>query len=393
MMEKRFVYADNAATTKISDRVLAAMMPVLTDEFGNPSSVHSLGRSASRLLIEARERAAAAVGGEPSGEYFTSGGTESDNWAVRGAAELGENDGRRHIITTAIEHHAVLRPCELLEKRGFEVTYLAPDEYGLITPQQVERAIRPDTCLVSVMTANNEIGTIQPVAEIGAVCRERGVLFHTDAVQAVGHIPVDVGDMNIDLLSLSGHKIHAPKGVGLLYVKNGVKLPAFILGGDQQRGRRAGTENLPGIVGLGQALADCTADISGRNERLTSLRNELAEGLLKIPQTLLNGHPALRLAGNVNISIAGIEGESLLLKLETMGIYASSGAACASGSLEPSHVLTAIGMPEQFSRGSLRLTLGDDATREDIRYIIESVTSAVAQIRAVSPLWARLSSE
>lgn len=386
-MGNRFVYADNAATTKVSESVLQAMLPMMTEHYGNPSSVHKMGREASRLLLQASGRSAESIGCKPNEIYFTSGGTESDNWAVRSAALLGEQQGKRHIVTTMIEHHAVLKCCRALEKQGFEVTYLRPDGCGLIGAEQVESALREDTCLVSVMTANNEVGTIQPVAEIGGICRERGVLFHTDSVQAVGSIPIDVAAMNIDMLSLSGHKIHAPKGVGALYIRSGIALPPFFLGGEQQRGRRAGTENTAGIVGLGQALADITKDISGRSERLARLRDRLAEGLLRIPETRLNGHPTQRLCSNVNLSLRGVEGESLLLMLETMGICASSGAACASGSLEPSHVLTAMGLPEELARGSLRLSLGDDTTEEDVDYIIEKVAAAAARIRGRSPLW------
>ena len=354
-MEYRCVYADNAATTGVSESVLQVMLPVLAEQYGNPSSAHKMGREASRLILAAAQQAASALGCKPNEIYFTSGGTESDNWALRSAARLGAECGKRHIVTTMIEHHAVLKCCGELEKQGFEVTYLRPDAQGRITAGQVEAALREDSCLVSVMAANNEVGTIQPVAEIGALCRSRGVLFHTDAVQAVGSIPIDTAAMNVDMLSLSGHKIHAPKGVGALYIRSGVALPPFMLGGEQQRGRRAGTENTAGIVGLGQALAD-------------------------IPSARLNGHPSERLCGNVNISLDGVDGESLLLMLDAAGICASSGAACASGSLEPSHVLTAMGLNGQLARGSLRLTLGDDTTEDDEQYIIEKVAAAAARI-------------
>ena len=379
-MQDRFIYADNAATTKVSKSVLEAMLPVLAEQYGNPSSAHKMGRQASRLILAAAQQAASALGCKPNEIYFTSGGTESDNWALRSAARLGAECGKRHIVTTMIEHHAVLKCCGELEKQGFEVTYLRPDAQGRITAGQVEAALREDSCLVSVMAANNEVGTIQPVAEIGALCRSRGVLFHTDAVQAVGSIPIDTAAMNVDMLSLSGHKIHAPKGVGALYIRSGVALPPFMLGGEQQRGRRAGTENTAGIVGLGQALADVTSDIGGRSARLAKLRDRLISGLMEIPSARLNGHPSERLCGNVNISLDGVDGESLLLMLDAAGICASSGAACASGSLEPSHVLTAMGLNGQLARGSLRLTLGDDTTEDDVQYIIEKVAAAAARI-------------
>ncbi len=386
-MEKRFVYADNAATTRISESVLAAMMPALREGYGNPSAVYKLGREASGAVLAARKQAADALGAKVSELYFTSGGSESDNWAIKGAAQLGAAAGKRHIVTTAVEHHAVLESCGALEKQGFEVTYLRPDVYGRVTAEQVAAALREDTCLVSMMLANNEVGTIMPVREAAAVCRERGVLFHTDAVQAVGQIPVDVRELGADMLSLSGHKLHAPKGIGALYIRTGVMLPRFIDGGSQERGRRAGTENVPAVIALGQALTDAVRDIRGRAERLAAMRDRLAEGLLKIPAVTPNGHPTERLSGNLSLSFDAIEGESLLLMLDMRGICASSGSACAAGSTEPSHVLTAMGQSERLAKGSLRLTLGDENTEEDIDYMLAVIPECVARLREMSPLW------
>lgn len=386
-MEKRFVYADNAATTRVTQNVLDVMLPLFTEGYGNASSIYTLGMDAAKKVLSCREAVASALGAKTNEIYFTAGGSESDNWAVKGAAELGERKGKKHIITTAVEHHAILHTCEYLEKHGFEVTYLPVDEYGRVTAQQVADAIREDTCLVTVMFANNEIGTIMPIAEIGAVCKERKVTFHTDAVQAVGHIDIDVKAMNIDMLSLSGHKIHAPKGVGALYIRTGIVLPNLIAGGAQERGKRAGTENVPGIAGLAEAVKTACADISEKTARVSAMRDRLIEGILKIPQTRLNGHPADRLSGNVNISIRGIEGESLLLMLDLNGICASSGSACTSGSLDPSHVLLAIGLPHEIAHGSLRLSIGEDTTDEDIDYILEVVPKVVDRLRAMSPLW------
>lgn len=386
-MEKRFVYADNAATTRVTQNVLDVMLPLFTEGYGNASSIYTLGMDAAKKVLSCREAVASALGAKTNEIYFTAGGSESDNWAVKGAAELGERKGKKHIITTAVEHHAILHTCEYLEKHGFEVTYLPVDEYGRVTAQQVADAIREDTCLVTVMFANNEIGTIMPIAEIGAVCKEKKVTFHTDAVQAVGHIDIDVKAMNIDMLSLSGHKIHAPKGVGALYIRTGIVLPNLIAGGAQERGKRAGTENVPGIAGLAEAVKTACADISEKTARVSAMRDRLIEGILKIPQTRLNGHPADRLSGNVNISIRGIEGESLLLMLDLNGICASSGSACTSGSLDPSHVLLAIGLPHEIAHGSLRLSIGEDTTDEDIDYILEVVPKVVDRLRAMSPLW------
>lgn len=389
-MEKRFVYADNAATTRVSQAALSAMLPLFTEGYGNASSIYKLGMNAAKTVLAAREKTAQALGAKVSEIYFTAGGSESDNWAVKGAAELGARSGKKHIITTAVEHHAILHTCEYLEKHGFEVTYLPPDEYGRVTARQVEQAIREDTCLVTVMFANNEIGTIMPVAEIGEVCRAKKVLFHTDAVQAVGHAEIDVKSMNIDMLSLSGHKIHAPKGIGALYIRTGIVLPNLIAGGAQERGRRAGTENVPGIAGLAAAITEACEDIPKKAARVSAMRDRLIEGLLKIPQTRLNGHPTQRLPGNVNVSIRGVEGESLLLMLDMNGICASSGSACTSGSLDPSHVLLAIGLPHEVAHGSLRLTIGEDTTEEDIDYILETVPRVVERLRAMSPLWERI---
>ncbi len=363
------------------------MLPLFTEGYGNASSIYTLGMDAAKKVLSCREAVASALGAKTNEIYFTAGGSESDNWAVKGAAELGERKGKKHIITTAVEHHAILHTCEYLEKHGFEVTYLPVDEYGRVTAQQVADAIREDTCLVTIMFANNEIGTIMPIAEIGAVCKEKKVTFHTDAVQAVGHVDIDVKAMNIDMLSLSGHKIHAPKGVGALYIRTGIVLPNLIAGGAQERGKRAGTENVPGIAGLAEAVKTACADISEKTARVSAMRDRLIEGILKIPQTRLNGHPADRLSGNVNISIRGIEGESLLLMLDLNGICASSGSACTSGSLDPSHVLLAIGLPHEIAHGSLRLSIGEDTTDEDIDYILEVVPKVVDRLRAMSPLW------
>lgn len=389
-MEKRFVYCDNAATTKVTQSVLDAMMPVFTEGYGNASSIYRLGQQAAKTVLASREKVAQAIGAKVNEIYFTAGGSESDNWAIKGAAENGAKKGKKHIITTAVEHHAVLHTCQYLEKHGFEVTYLPVDEHGRVTAEQVAEAIREDTCLVTVMYANNEIGTIMPIPEIGKICRDRKVVFHTDAVQAVGHVEIDVKAMNIDMLSMSGHKLGAPKGVGALYIRTGIVLPNLIAGGGQERGKRAGTENVPGIVGLAQAVGDAVTNISEKNARLSKMRDRLIEGLLKIPQTRLNGHPIERLDANVNISVRGIEGESLLLMLDLNGICASSGSACTSGSLDPSHVLLAIGLPHETAHGSLRISLGDDTTDEDIDYILEVVPQVVGRLRMMSPLWERI---
>lgn len=389
-MEKRFVYADNSATTRISEPVLNAMMPYLTKYYGNASSIYSIGMESAKAILRSREAVAAALGAKTSEIYFTSGGSEADNWAIKCAADVGAKSGKKHIITTVFEHHAVLHTCEYLEKHGFEVTYLPVDEMGLVHVEDVEKAIRPDTCLVSVMFANNEIGTIQPIAEIGALCRSKKVLFHTDAVQAVGNVPIDVAAMNIDLLSLSGHKIHAPKGIGAMYMRTGINLPNLIHGGAQERSKRAGTENVASIVALATAITEAVKDIPEKQEKLSKMRDRIISELLKSPQSRLNGDPEKRLCGNVNISFRGIEGESLLLSLDLEGICASSGSACTSGSLDPSHVLLAIGLPHSTAHGSLRISLSEENTDEDVDYICEVVPRIVEKLRNMSPLWERI---
>ncbi|MFA9381214.1 MAG: cysteine desulfurase NifS [Acetanaerobacterium sp.] len=388
--DKIFVYADNAATTKISDQVFEAMLPFLKEKYGNASSIYALGREAKIALEKARTSVAIAFGAQAQEIFFTSGGSESDNWAIRGAAHLQAKRGKKHLITSGIEHHAVLHTMQSLQKEGFEITYLPVSAEGLVNPDAVKSAIRPDTALVSIMYANNEIGTIQPIAEIGAVCRAAGVLFHTDAVQAVGNVAIDVAAQNIDLLSMSAHKIHGPKGVGMLYCRKGIALPNLIEGGQQERGRRAGTENLAGIVGLAKAVELATADIEGKVKKVCALRDRLIGELLKIERTRLNGDREKRLCGNVNISVEGIEGESLLLMLDMNGVAASSGSACTSGSLDPSHVLLAIGLVHEVAHGSLRLSLSDLTTLEEVDYICKVVPPIVERLRAMSPLWERM---
>ena len=381
------IYLDNAATTRVRPEVAEAVLPAMTEVYGNASSVHSFGREAKKAMERARAQVAAAIGAKKEEIYFTAGGSESDNWAIKGAAHALRKKGM-HILTTAIEHHAVLHTCRALEKEGFEVTYLPVDEYGLVTAAQVEAALRPDTILVTVMGANNEIGTIEPIEEIGAVCKAHNVLFHTDAVQAVGHMPLDVNAMHIDMLSLSGHKFYAPKGVGALYLRTGVRIENLIEGGAQERNRRAGTENVPGIVGMGKAIELITAEMDEENARISALRDRLIAGILeKIPESRLNGHPTKRLPGNVNVSIRYIEGEALLLSLDMAGIAGSSGSACTSGSLDPSHVLLAIGLPHEIAHGSLRLTIGRDNTQEEIDRVLEELPKIVARLRAMSPLY------
>lgn len=389
-MEKRFVYADNAATTKISPEVLNAMYPYLTEEYGNASSIYSLGRNAKKAIEASREKVAKAIGADPSEIYFTSCGSEADNWALRGTCHRLKAKGKKHIITSVFEHHAILHTCQALEKEGFEITYLPVSPLGIVCPDDVKNAIREDTAIVSIMYANNEIGTIQPISEIGAICREKGVIFHTDAVQAVGNVEINVKEQNIDLLSLSGHKIHAQKGIGAIYIKKGIVLPNLIFGGAQERNKRAGTENVPAIVGLGTAIEIATADIKAKNEKVTAMRNRLIDGILKLSHTRLNGDREKRLAGNCNISIEGVEGESLLLMLDMNGICASSGSACTSGSLDPSHVLLALGLKHEVAHGSLRLSINDETTDEDIDYILEVVPRVVERLRAMSPLWERI---
>lgn len=383
----RKVYLDNAATTALSPRVLEAMLPYFTQYYGNPSSVHAFGREAKQGLDKARDQVAKALHCEPSEVIFTGCGTESDNTVLLGVAQRYGDKGK-HIITTNVEHHAILHTCEYLEKQGYSVTYLPVDQDGLVTAEQVAAAIRPDTILVSIMFANNEVGTIMPIQEIGAVCKEKGVLFHTDAVQAVGHIPVDVQTMHIDMLSLSAHKFHGPKGVGALYCRKGIRLPSYIMGGAQERGRRAGTENVAGIVGLGAAIQLATEQLEENRAKMTALRDRLMTGIqARISEVKLNGHPTNRLPNNVNFSFKYIEGESILLMLDMNGIAASSGSACTSGSLDPSHVLLALGLPHEIAHGSVRLTLGDETTEEDIDYTIDVLEKTVARLRAMSPLY------
>ncbi len=381
------VYADNAATTKMSKVALDAMLPYMQENFGNPSSLHSVGQKAAEALWRARETVAACLGCDAKEIIFTSGGSEADNQAILTAAAMGEKKGKKHIVSTAFEHHAVLHTLDKLKKQGFEVTLLDVHENGLVTADEVAAAIREDTCLVTVMYANNEIGTIQPIREIGAVCRGRGVLFHTDAVQAAGHLPINVKEENIDMLSLSAHKFHGPKGIGVLYAKRGIPLVTLIEGGAQERGKRAGTENIPAIVGMAAALKDATDHMEENSRKVTALRDRLIEGLSKIPHSVLNGDRNSRLPGNVNFCFEGIEGESLLLLLDMAGVCASSGSACTSGSLEPSHVLLAIGRPHEIAHGSLRLTLCEENTDEDVDQILRAVPEVVEHLRGMSPVW------
>ena len=389
-MENRLIYVDNSATTPISKEVLDAMMPWLTEGYGNASSIYSKGREAGWALKGAREQIASILGAQPNEIYFTSGGSESDNWAIKGAAATMAKRGKKHIITSAFEHHAVLHSCAALEKQGFEVTYVPVHENGIVRVEDIEAAIRPDTGLVTIMYANNEIGTVQPIKEIGALCRKHKIWFHTDAVQAFGHVPINVEEQNIDMLSVSGHKIHTQKGVGLLYVKKGVVLPNLIDGGAQERGKRAGTENIAGIVGLAKAMEIASQNIEERGERTKVLRDKLIDNILKIDRPCLNGDREQRLPGNVNISIEGIEGESLLLSLDMYGICASSGSACTSGSLDPSHVLLAIGLCHEVAHGSLRISLSDENTMEDVDRILEVLPGIVERLRSMSPLWEKI---
>ena len=381
------IYTDNAATTKMSDTALAAMLPCLQDNYGNPSSLHSVGQRAAEALQGARETVARCLGCDPKEIIFTSGGSEADNQAIISAARLGALKGKKHIISTAFEHHAVLHTLKKLEKEGFEVELLPVGTTGTITPEQVAAAIRPETALVTIMYANNEIGSILPIAEIGAVCREKGVIFHTDAVQAAGHLHIDVKAQNIDMLSLSGHKFHGPKGSGVLYARKGIPLVNIIEGGAQERGKRAGTENLPAIVGMAAALQEACDHIDENAAKVSALRDKLISGLSKIPHSALNGDPVHRLPGNVNFCFEGIEGESLLLLLDAKGICASSGSACTSGSLDPSHVLLAIGRPHEVAHGSLRLSLCEWNTEEEVDIILREVPRIVEYLRNMSPMW------
>jgi cysteine desulfurase len=381
------IYFDNAATTKPRSEVVDKMMPYLTESFGNPSSIYKIAQKNKNAVDEARDNIASVINAKSNEIYFTAGGSESDNWALKGVAESYKNKGK-HIITTAIEHHAILHTCEYLESEGFEVTYLPVDEYGIISLDELKKAVREDTILISVMFANNEIGSIQPIAEIGAFAREKGIVFHTDAVQAFGHVPIDVEAMNIDLLSSSGHKIYGPKGTGFLYIRKGIKIKPLIHGGAQERNRRAGTENVPGIVGFGEAAKLAAGEMDAEAERLSKLRDKLINGILTaIPYSRLNGHPTKRLPGNANISFEFIEGESMLLLLDSKGICASSGSACTSGSLDPSHVLLAIGLPHEKAHGSLRISLGHFNTEEEVDYLLEVLPPIVERLRAMSPLY------
>lgn len=383
----KFVYADNAATTKISDAVFETMLPYLKENYGNPSSIYSIGRDAKKAIEVARQQVAKAINAQPSEIYFTGSGSESDNWALKSTCASAIKKDKNHIITSAFEHHAILHTCKSLEKQGFEVTYLPVSNDGYVSPKLVEAAITDKTAVVTIMYANNEIGTIQPIKEIAEICRAKGVLFHTDAVQAIGNIEIDVVEQNIDMLSLSGHKIHAPKGVGALYVKRGIPLTNFIDGGAQERNRRGGTENLSSIVALGKAMEDASKDIEKRCKYVSALRDDLINRVLEIvPKSQLNGGMD-RLCGNVNISFQAVEGEALLLRLDMVGVCGSSGSACTSGALDPSHVLMAIGLPHEIAHGSLRLSINEYNTQEDIDYIVEVLPKVISTLRAMSPIW------
>lgn len=381
------VYMDYSATTYVKPEVLEEMLPYFTDKFGNPSSFYGISRETKRAIDKAREQVAAGINALPEEIYFTGGGSEADNWALKGIATAHENKGN-HIITTKIEHHAILHSCEFLEKFGYKITYLDVNEEGFIDLEELKNAITDKTILVSIMFANNEIGTIQPIKEIGEICKANKVLFHTDAVQAVGNVPIDVKAFNIDMLSMAAHKVYGPKGVGALYIRKGIKIDNLIHGGAQERNRRAGTENIPGIIGMGKAMELATSDLNKHIEKLTSIRERLIEGLLKIPYTTLNGPRGdKRLPGNVNVRFKFIEGESILLSLDFKGVCASSGSACTSGSLDPSHVLLSIGIPHELAHGSLRLTLGENSTAEDVDYVIEVLPPIIQRLRDMSPLW------
>ncbi len=393
MEEKRIVYMDHSATTYTRKEVLEAMIPYYSEHFGNPSSIYSIAEDSKKAIDTARVQVAKAIGADTDEIYFTSGGSESDNWAIKGVASANRKKGN-HIITSAIEHHAVLHTCEYLEREGFAVTYLPVDRYGMIDPVDLEKAITNETILISIMFANNEIGTIEPIAELGAIARSHKIYFHTDAVQVIGNVQVDVKAQNIDMLSLSAHKFYGPKGVGALYIKKGVKIDNLIHGGGQERKRRAGTENIAGIVGLGCAIEHATADIGGHNLRIRGMRDRLLQGILaKIPAARLNGHPEKRLPGNINVSFEFIEGESMLLWLDDEGICVSTGSACTSGSLEPSHVLLATGLPVEISHGSLRLTLGDINTEQDVDFVLEILPKVVSRLRDMSPLYRKSGTE
>ena len=387
---QKTIYVDNAATTPVSKEVLNEMLPYFTEYYGNASTLYSLGRQTKQAVDRAREQVAKAINAEPSEIYFTAGGTESDNWAIRGMAMRLGPKGKKHIITSKIEHKGILRSLKVLEKEGFEVTYLDVDEYGFVNPSDVEKAIRPDTALVSIMFANSEIGTIEPISEIGQICKKHGVVFHTDAVQAVGTIPVDVKKDNIDLLSISGQKFHAPKGIGVLYIRKGVNPVSLINGGSQENGKRAGTENVPGIVGIGKAIEIAVSTMDERSKRLSELRKILIDKVLTLPKSRLNGDPEKRLPGNASFCFEGIEGEGLVMRLDANGICAATGSACSSDSLEPSHVLLAIGVPVEIAHGSLRVSFGDDNTKEDAEYVGDVIIKTVNTLRAMSPVWDKI---
>ncbi|NLV76297.1 MAG: cysteine desulfurase NifS [Tissierellia bacterium] len=386
----KLIYMDNSATTPVKKEVLETMLPYFSEKFGNPSSVYSLGSQSKVAVEESREKIAKAIGAKPKEIFFTAGGSEADNWAIKGIAYANKEKGN-HIITSKIEHHGILHTCEYLEKQGFKVTYLDVDEYGVVDLEQLKDSINDETILISIMYANNEIGTIQPVEEIGQIAKEKGIYFHTDAVQAVGHIKIDVNKLNIDMLSMAAHKFYGPKGIGALYIRQGVKIDPLISGGGQERNRRAGTENVPGIVGMGKAIELAYKDIEEKNQKLIYLRERLIKGILdNIDHVRLNGHPTNRLPGNVNVCFEFIEGESLLLSLDMEGIAASSGSACTSGTLDPSHVLLAIGLPHEIAHGSLRLSLGDFNTEEEVDYVVEKLVDIVARLRAMSPLYEKV---
>jgi cysteine desulfurase len=390
---KKTIYMDNAATTPIKKEVLDKMLPYLTESYGNPSSVYSLGSVSKRAVEDARMKISKAIGSSNREIYFTGGGSEADNWAVKGVAYANKSKGN-HIITTKIEHHAILHACEYLEKNGFEVTYLDVDEYGMVKLDELKDSIKANTILISIMFANNEIGTIQPIKEIGAIAKEKGIYFHTDAVQAIGHIDIDINELNIDLLSMSAHKFYGPKGIGALYIRNGVKIDSLIIGGGQERSRRAGTENVPAIVGMGKAIEFAYENMDEHNAKLIHLRDSLIKKIEEnIEEVRLNGHPTNRLPGNVNMCFKYIEGESLLLSLDMEGIAGSSGSACTSGSLEPSHVLLGIGLPHEIAHGSLRLSLGDFNTEEEIDYVVEKLIKIVERLRMMSPLYEKAKGE
>ena len=389
-MPERFIYADNAATTKISPEVLDVMIPVLSENYGNPSSIYKFGATAKTLVERARMQIASLIGAKNNEIYFTSGGTESNNWAIKGAAEKLAKKGKKHIVSSAFEHHAVLHPLESLRKDGFEITLLPVHENGIVCPNELKATLRNDTALVTIMYANNEIGTIQPISEIGSICREAGVLFHTDAVQAAGNVTIDVGTQNIDVLSLSAHKMNGPKGVGALYIRSGIVVNNLLDGGAQERGRRAGTENVASIAGFGKAAELAAHDIDKRAAYISELRNGFIEGALKIERSRINGDLKRRLAGNANVCFEGIEGESLLLMLDMHGICASSGSACTSGALDPSHVLLAIGLSHEIAHGSLRVTFSQENTMDDVEYILEKLPPIVERLREMSPLWEKI---